>query len=146
MLRSSGPYTPAVYHPLDAKAQEIRLLVLETSTAEQSVYCSLHVVSLLSDPKPQYETVSYAWGDTSLRSTIFVSGRSKNVPAGPGRVLQRMRLATKSRVLWIDAICIDQDNLSERDQQVSIMPQIYSNTRRNLVWLGEDDGFTECAL
>ena len=146
MLRSSGPYTSAVYHPLDAKAQEIRLLVLETSTAEQSVYCSLHVVSLLSDPKPQYETVSYAWGDTSLRSTIFVSGRSKNVPAGPGRVLQRMRLATKSRVLWIDAICIDQDNLSERDQQVSIMPQIYSNTRRNLVWLGEDDGFTECAL
>jgi hypothetical protein len=128
MSRSREPCTPAVYHPLDAKAQEIRLLVLEAGTAEQPLLCSLHVTSLLSEPKPQYETVSYAWGDTSLRSTIFISGQNKDVPAGPQRVLQRMRLATKSRVLWIDAICIDQDNLSERDQQVSIMPQIYSNT------------------
>lgn len=47
MLRSSGPYTPAVYHPLDAKAQEIRLLVLEAGTAEQSVYWSLPTIVCL---------------------------------------------------------------------------------------------------
>jgi len=42
------------------------------------------------------------------------------------------------RRVWIDAICINQDNLDERSQQVSLMTDIYSKARRVIIWLGED--------
>ncbi|OQN95137.1 hypothetical protein B0A48_18814 [Cryoendolithus antarcticus] len=146
MLPLSDPSTAAIYYPLNAKAQETRLLVLEAGMDKQPVCCKVYVAPLLSDPKPQYETVSYVWGDARSRSTIVVNGSRKNVPANCERVLRRMRLASASHVLWIDAVCIDQENLLERDEQVSMMNQIYSGTHRNLVWLGEDDGYTEHAL
>jgi ABC-type antimicrobial peptide transport system ATPase subunit len=50
-----------------------------------------------------------------------------------------MRFSDKPRVLWIDAICINQSSLSERSDQVALMSTIYSRANRNLVYLGEDD-------
>jgi len=53
--------------------------------------------------------------------------------------LRRMRLRDKSRTLWIDSICINQYDTDERGHQVGIMYQIYTNTFRNLIWLGPYD-------
>ena len=50
-----------------------------------------------------------------------------------------MRLPHKSRVVWIDAICINQTDIEERSQQVEMMGLIYSKAVRNLIWLGEED-------
>lgn len=57
-----------------------------------------------------------------------------------------MRLEDKPRTLWIDAICIDQNSLSERSQQVAIMMKIYEKASRNLIYLGEDDGSAQAGL
>lgn len=48
--------------------------------------------------------------------------------------------------VWIDAICVDQDNIEERNAQVARMRWIFQEARRVTVWLGEEDQFTEDAL
>lgn len=57
-----------------------------------------------------------------------------------------MRLQHYHRVLWIDAVYINQQNTSERSQQVSMMCQIYSNTSRCLVYLGEEADGSDAAM
>ena len=50
-----------------------------------------------------------------------------------------MRLSDRPRVLWIDAICIDQSSTTERNAQVAFMATVYSAAKHNLIYLGEDD-------
>jgi hypothetical protein len=54
-----------------------------------------------------------------------------------------MRLSGRPRTLWIDAICIDQLSVTERNEQVAFMSTVYRGGMRNLVYLGEDDGMAE---
>ena len=96
---------------------------------------------------PEYETVSYVGGDASLRGAIQLNGHFIDVPISSADALRRMRPSTgRDRVVWIDAICINQADLVERAQQVSIMYEVFSNTWRNLIWLGPDDGCTTSAV
>jgi hypothetical protein len=62
------------------------------------------------------------------------------VPASSKAAIARMRLPDADRVLWIDALCINQEDPEERGHQVTIMGEIYSNGQQNLVYLGEGDG------
>jgi len=57
-----------------------------------------------------------------------------------------MQLTDKKRVLWVDAICINQEDLAERNSQVLLTSQIYSGCTRCLIWLGEEDDETEAAF
>lgn len=90
------------------------------------------------DQAPAYETLSYVWGTTD---------RDETVPLRNGKLLRITRLLKEALpfvgtqcstgYLWIDQICIDQDDRSERGQQVKLMGQIYSSCYRVLVWLGQ---------
>ncbi|KAK3708335.1 hypothetical protein LTR37_011600 [Vermiconidia calcicola] len=91
-----------------------------------------------SDPKPRYETISYVWGDPGKRAFIKLDGRTVDVPASSAAAIRRMRLAEHPRALWIDAICINQSNVEEREQQVAMMGDIYRNSQGNLIYLGQD--------
>jgi hypothetical protein len=53
--------------------------------------------------------------------------------------LRRFQDRTHTRLLWLDAICIDQKSIVERNHQVSIMATVYSRARRVLVWLPSDE-------
>ena len=68
------------------------------------------------------------------------------VPVTAEAALRRMRYVSETRVLWIDSVCINQNNLAERSQQVAIMTEVFQSGSKNLIWLGEDDGCTERAL
>jgi len=86
-----------------------------------------------------YETISYCWGAPRDPSTIELNGHLTPVPASSEAAVRRMRLSDRPRVLWIDAICIDQSSTTERNAQVAFMGTIYSTAKHNLVYLGEDD-------
>ena len=133
---SAGP----LYQPLAPDRKEIRLLKVEAGLLAAPLECSLSTVSLLDNPNPVYETISYCWGDSSMRDTISVNGRELDVPSSAKNALLCMRDASQERILWIDAICIDQENFSERSQQVSIMGDVYFQGQRCLIYLGEDEG------
>jgi hypothetical protein len=60
--------------------------------------------------------------------------------------LRRLRSTSKSRLLWIDAICINQRNLDERAEQVPLMGKIYSGASKVVVWVGEEDDASRVAM
>ncbi|KAK5111526.1 hypothetical protein LTR62_004821 [Meristemomyces frigidus] len=128
------------YTPLDPKQKQIRLLDLQPGDPEAPVVCSLRVVSLVDGQDPDYEAVSYAWGDANLREEVQVNGSLLSVPLSTARALSRLRETDQVRTVWIDAICINQQNILERSSQVAFMLRVYRSSRRVAVWLGDPAG------
>ena len=77
---------------------------------------------------------------------ITLNERSFRVGQNLHSALQHLRHEDKPRTLWVDAVCIDQDNLYERGRQVAVMDQIYAGASSVLAWQGEADEHTEVAL
>ncbi|KAF7592422.1 hypothetical protein BBP40_000270 [Aspergillus hancockii] len=88
---------------------------------------------------PSYEALSYVWGQGQKAHTITVNGRNIGVTQSLFCALESLRLEQCSRFLWIDMICINQDDPDEKTNQVQLMSRIYSSAIHVLVWLGSDD-------
>ncbi|EAT84175.2 hypothetical protein SNOG_07899 [Parastagonospora nodorum SN15] len=90
-----------------------------------------------------YEALSWRWGDEdNSEYTIMIRDGDtmyrKRVSQTLGLALKYLR-GGKDRILWIDAICINQKNKEERSYQVSMMSLVYTRAEQVCVWLGEDD-------
>lgn len=126
------------YEPLDPKS-DVRLLILEKGSGTEPVRCRLTWASFLR--KPYYEALSYTWGSALNAKTIYIQGCPVTIRNNLFQALSALRRKDAGRILWVDAICIDQDNVLERNHQVSLMKQIYAAATEVLVWLGvEADG------
>ncbi|PMD19982.1 hypothetical protein NA56DRAFT_558934, partial [Hyaloscypha hepaticicola] len=77
---------------------------------------------------------------------IFCDGRILKVTANLSLLLTRLRTPDSSQLLWIDAICINQNDLGERSQRVSHMGKIYKNAEVMLMWLGDRRTYTGHAV
>ena len=86
---------------------------------------------------PQYQALYYAWGDAKVTRPFNLQGVQCPVTSNLEAALRNMRYPNMGRVLWIDAICIDQDSAGELSHQVTMMKDIYSNAMIVGVWLGE---------
>lgn len=85
-----------------------------------------------------YQAISYTWGASDEAKTIKLHEQSGfAVTDNLFRALQRLRHSKRDRVLWIDAICINQGDLEERALQVSIMTEIYRTCYNLIIWLGD---------
>ncbi|KAL0955319.1 hypothetical protein HGRIS_004203 [Hohenbuehelia grisea] len=133
---------------LDQHSNEIRLILLNAGATDELVSCTLIDVSLSNPQHTPYEALSYCWGDPRRRSDIIVhvpspngtSEHSMSVTSSLHSALKRLRPQTgPPRALWVDAICINQNDLSERSGQVSLMRRIYVKAERVVVWLGPGD-------
>jgi hypothetical protein len=70
---------------------------------------------------------------------VYCNGEATAIRLELARALRRLRFPNSTRILWIDAICINQDDKEERSYQVPLMGSIYSLARRVVVWLGPGD-------
>jgi hypothetical protein len=131
------------YEALTSSRREIRVLEIAPAVGNDIIECTMKPISLLDEPMPVYETISYCWGLPQTPSTIKLNGHPTPVPASSEAAIKRMRLSDRPRTLWIDAICIDQSSVTERSAQVALMSTIYSSASHNLVYLGEDDGLAD---
>lgn len=133
-----------IYLPIRKAASEIRLLILSPySTSGHLINCRSRRVSLEQTLQlPQYEAISYCWGDASNRACITVDGRPLVVPRSAKAALQRMKLDEEERTLWIDAVCINQADLFEKSWQVAMMGLVYRRATAVLIELGSlpDEG------
>jgi hypothetical protein len=129
---------------LDPGAREIRLLALEPGRHGDPLRGSLAVCSLL--PKPFYNALSYVWGDTADLGQIAINRDPLRITRNLEIALQHIRDADESLVLWIDAICIDQSNVSERNAQVAMMGDIFASASDVLIWIGEADEYSDRAF
>jgi ankyrin repeat protein len=83
-----------------------------------------------------YEALSYTWGSPEITRSIEVDGRRLGVTRNLYLALQHLRYQDQDRILWVDAICIDQSNLKERGHQVQQMGEMYKQADRVIFWLG----------
>jgi hypothetical protein len=130
------------YSTLDSSKGEIRLISLQPSNEHSAaIRCEIFHASL--EEEPAFEALSYAWGDTTASSQIFVNDDEFYVTLSLETALRYIREQHTARTLWIDAICINQRDIRERSEQVSLMGRIYSSAMCDLLWLGEDTGLDD---
>ena len=108
---------------------------MQPAADRRPLSCSLSVVSLES--KLEYETLSYVWGDPSLNSEIITTSGVLKITNNLHTALWYLRSPDVPRVIWTDAICINQFDLHERSSQVRVMDDIYRHGKGVQIWLGE---------
>ncbi|KAL1614474.1 hypothetical protein SLS54_009732 [Diplodia seriata] len=87
---------------------------------------------------PQYEALSYTWGSQRLTSCISINNKEFRVTENCRCALHDLRERTATRILWIDAICINQTDNEEKNDQIPLITRIYSQAQRALVYLGNE--------
>ncbi|KAH8682514.1 heterokaryon incompatibility protein-domain-containing protein [Xylariales sp. PMI_506] len=122
-----------------------RLLELLPGSRQDDIHCCLSQVNL-DELEGSYEALSYVWGDEGEVTPIQVDNATLHVRTNLRSALLNLRERDKSRFLWVDAVCINQEDPDEKARQVSIMGTIYRSARRTVIWLGDADLYTKEAF
>ena len=132
------------YTPLEVG--HIRLLLLRQGPSQDhdSIEGDLYDYELNSTPP--YEALSYAWGDMHHARDILLQGLKFRVGINLYNALFRLRQNGTTRILWVDAICVNENDPDEKSIQVARMLDIYTKAERVLIWLGEATQATDQAL
>jgi hypothetical protein len=149
------------------KPGQIRLVTIHPR--QDDLMCSLTVVDMPKAGQPSmippYVGVSYVWGDNArphgikcnYSDTAIVQGKRHDfftldsieyvkVASNLKRLLLRLRDYEEWGTFWVDSICINQEDVGERSEQVQLMSGIYSMAQNVLIWLGEEDDQTAKAF
>ncbi|KAH6885426.1 heterokaryon incompatibility protein-domain-containing protein [Thelonectria olida] len=128
----------SLYQPLNPSTSEIRLLQIPSDGSED-----LGLVTVSLDDDPEYAALSYVWGRWENLDKIVVQGQEKEVTPNLASALSRIRTggslgeaSAGVRYLWVDAVCINQEDHQERSQQVQLMRRIYSEAQTVYSWVG----------
>ncbi|KAK3495217.1 heterokaryon incompatibility protein-domain-containing protein [Neurospora hispaniola] len=124
------------YQRIDLSTDAIRLVRLLKGFHRDPIHCELFETFLHQVEGVPYEALSYAWGDSPVACEIVINDRRSPVKENLHMALLALRQTYEDRVLWIDAICIDQSNDKEKGHQVGQMRLIYQCAQRVVVWLG----------
>ena len=119
------------------EAGEIRLLSFIPTSPEEPIECEL--VSVPLTPGLEYTAISYTWGERLEPTTVWINGCEVPVLKNLWWCLYYLRCHSIRHYYWIDAVCIDQANVPERNHQVELMGSIYSQATSTAVWLGLPD-------
>lgn len=131
------------YRPLPDESY-IRVLELQPGQANDIISFELMDVDL--NKSPAFEALSYEWRDKF--GTIPVQCGQDRLLITPNckAALEKLRSESEARVFWIDAVCINQTDKKEVNQQVAMMTEIYKKARTVLMWLGQEGPNTAAAL
>ena len=124
-----------LYSPLEHD-DDVRLIHLMPGAFDDALDISL--VSYASSERPDYEALSYVWGDSTSQKKVVVNGEFFTIGSNLEVALRYLRKDDESRTLWVDAICINQHNNLERNQQVGRMREIYADAQHTILWMGEE--------
>ncbi|KAK8131221.1 HET-domain-containing protein [Apiospora sp. TS-2023a] len=127
------------YSPL--QDSEIRLLTIWGSR-HMTDEIVVTLTTIEKSATQVYECLSYVWGSEDDKKDIRITGSMQGslpVTQNLDEAIRHLRYEDTPRIMWIDAICIDQSNLDERSRQVSKMGQIFKDASRVVFWLGRED-------
>lgn len=125
------------YEPLENPRTNIRLLTVLGDDFDAPLRSRLEGISF--DDKPTYLALSYVWGRPTTKRNLQINDRIFKIQPTVFDALRRFRAELGTFKIWIDAICINQDDLEERSIQVTVMPRIYESANIVLVYLGETE-------
>jgi Heterokaryon incompatibility protein (HET) len=121
---------------LDDTKTQIRLIKLLPGQPQDPV--NIDLITVKSVSSQPYEALSYVWGPPDANAIIKVNGKPFEVTANLHDALSCLRQIEKERVLWADAVCINQAHDFEKSSQVSMMGDIYRNAAEVIVFLGKE--------
>jgi hypothetical protein len=152
-MSTTTPVTMTAYEYTALESGQIRLLELLPGVGTAPLKGNVHIVRL---PDRQFglerkehisfEALSYVWGDASKPFNLEAPTGSIPLTESLYGFLTRIRQESKARLLWADAVCINQNNTLEKEVQVCLMPSIYSTARHVLADLGESTPDDETAI
>jgi hypothetical protein len=122
-----------VYAALEAR----RIRLLNISSIDDRLVYSLSAANL--DQHPPFVALSCTWDGQPRDQDLICDGSTLEVSKNVSTVLPYLFQYFGPVNLWIDAVCINQDDESEKNIQVPMMHEIYANTSRAIIWLGESD-------
>jgi hypothetical protein len=137
------------YSPLSQKPNVIRLLLLLPSKDEpENLRGELFEYTIRESDRTNhpYEALSYVWGDSHKPQSIIIDNQKLAITQNLYTGLLHLRDHELPRIVWVDAICIDQANKKEKGHQIQIMAAIYAKASRVIVWLGEAQDDSDRAL
>jgi hypothetical protein len=150
-MRVGGPSTfpppitasPSELYEERANTEDkFRILEIEGGKHRSPLCCSLIHARLSTAPK--YEALSYCWGTEVTTRKIAQGGLAGClVSEHLWRALRRLRMPSEKRLVWIDAICINQQDVDERNHQLGLMRHVYAKALRTIIWIGDFDPTTE---
>lgn len=126
------------YSTLKADPAEFRLVRIHPGVHPNPIIATLITYPLTNHPP--YDALSYVWGKFDLEEAYLIEldGSAFNVSINLWRALYYLRRESNARDFWIDAICINQEDLGERSSQVQLMGEIFRGSSRTVIWLGEE--------
>ena len=132
------------YDPLELEVGYIRLLTLQPSPDPLAdIECT---IAHEATSQANYTALSYTWGSVEEKQFITLNRCSFAVTRNLFVALQHLRSGNESLTLWIDAICINQQDVDERTHQVRQMVEIYKNAIQVFIWMGEEIEHLDAAI
>ena len=130
------------YQPLDSNRHEVRLLNI---TADESamITCTLKTVSLLD--KPSFKALSYHWGSEKAPQHLLLEGEETEITVNLDQAIRQLRQENHGPI-YIDALCINHNDNSEKSGQVILMGEIYSTATEVIAWLGPAERQSDGAM
>ncbi|KAI1852731.1 hypothetical protein JX266_002272 [Neoarthrinium moseri] len=135
-----------LYTQLQSTSLQIRLLKVrsgDVESGETQIVCDMDTVTF-NHSLPKYTALSYTWGEAEPSITITVNGVRRGISSNLAAFLQQWidcrrnssRIIYVNGYLWIDALCINQEDEEEKSVQVSAMGRIFSSANATIAWLG----------
>ena len=130
--------------PVLSGARSFRLLTILPGLGEEGITTRLFTAELPVVPGSSfhYDALSYVWGPQGDKRQIKCNGQLIDVTKNLYSAFVQLRSEHDEHVIWIDQLCINQDDPDERSREVAIMGQIYGLAQRVIVWLGPSDSET----
>ena len=126
---------------------QIRLLELLPGSIGHQLSGHLRVFDL--DTAPSYSALSYTWGNPEAKDVIMIGDRVDRPHSIVGNLsiaLKHLWQPNSSRMIWVDALCINQNDIDERSHQVQIMGTIFGSASEVLIWLGRKTAHSEYGM
>jgi Heterokaryon incompatibility protein (HET) len=116
----------------------IRLLQVQATAENGRIEAQLVETDLETAKERGYEALSYAWGKLLFNRGLYIDSYYLPITAHLHAALSCLT-RDESRILWIDAICINQRDSDEKAAQIPLMHRIYYHAERVVAWLGEEE-------
>lgn len=153
-----------LYRSLNPQKHEIRVLTIllcknlipavpptqpgpgddDLSTNAADIHCVLQTVSL--DNEPSYTALSYVWGTDFPSTRVLINSKPVLVRKNLEAALRHLQQADRALNIWVDAICINQNDNKEKSHQVQMMAKIYERSIGVMVWLGPAADDSDAAM
>lgn len=135
---ASSLHSPFVDLPLDRSKRSIRLFQFLQTELNGTIYLKLQIFDQADRLLPEYNALSYAWGDLEHIEFVDIRVNDGNIRISPNLhdFLRVLRNHGSQKWYWADQISLNQNNVEERDHQVQLMGGIYSRALNVDVWLG----------